>query len=150
MQLTAIEFARDVLNYKDADSTEFNPSTKNPIIHILEEQNNITNMGGTLRLGLYNCHIKKGTKTFEAYQKEDIQERHRHRYELNDKYIPELEKHGLIATGINPERKLVEILELTNHPFFISCQFHPEFLSRPTRPHPLFLGFIKAANKNAN
>lgn len=150
MQLTAIEFARDVLNYKDADSTEFNPSTKNPIIHILEEQNNITNMGGTLRLGLYNCRIKKGTKTFEAYQKEDIQERHRHRYELNDKYIPELEKHGLIATGINPERKLVEILELTNHPFFISCQFHPEFLSRPTRPHPLFLGFIKAANKNAN
>ena len=150
MQLTAIEFARDVLNYKDADSTEFNPSTKNPIIHILEEQNNITNMGGTLRLGLYNCHIKKGTKTFEAYQKEDIQERHRHRYELNDKYLPELEKNGLIATGINPERNLVEILELTNHPFFISCQFHPEFLSRPTRPHPLFLGFIKAANKNAN
>lgn len=145
MQLAAIEFARNVLNIKDATSTEFDETNNDSIIHFLEDQSSDIDKGGTLRLGLYNCKIKEGTKTYQAYQKNMIQERHRHRYEFNNKYLDLFEKNGLIASGINPEKNLVEILELQDHPWFISCQFHPEFLSRPTRSHPLFQGFINSA-----
>ena len=145
MQLAAIEFAQDVCGLKEANSTEIDPNTQDPIIDYLPDQYQGIKMGGTLRLGLYDCDIKKNTKTYEAYQEEHIQERHRHRYEFNNKYLKTLEEHGMIATGINPQTHLVEILELKDHKWFIGCQFHPEFLSRPNRPHPLFREFIRAA-----
>ena len=147
MQLCAIEFARNVLNLKDASSTEFDENTTNPIITILDDQEHIVNKGGTLRLGLYDCNLKENSKARQLYKSENIRERHRHRYEFNNKYLDLFEKNGLKATGINPERNLVEILELSDHPFFIASQFHPEFLSRPNRCHPLFYGFIESAIK---
>ena len=113
----------------------------------MAEQKNIINMGGTLRLGLYDCHITKDTNTYKAYQAEDIKERHRHRYEFNNKFN-EVVSGDLIVTGRNPQQNLVEIVELKNHPWFVACQFHPEFLSRPQRPHPLFRDFVGAAIKN--
>ena len=143
MQLCAIEFARNVLNLKDASSTEFDENTSNPVITILDDKANIVNKGGTLRLGLYNCTLKDNTLAYSLYNKKHIQERHRHRYEFNNAYLKSFEENGLIASGINEDKNLVEILELKNHPYFIASQFHPEFLSRPNRPHPLFYGFIK-------
>lgn len=145
MQLCAIEFARNVLLLKDASSTEFDENTTNPIITLLDNQAHVVNKGGTLRLGLYNCSLKENTLAHSLYQTSNIKERHRHRYEFNNTYLAEFEKNGLIASGINKEKNLVEILELKDHPFFIAGQFHPEFLSRPNRCHPLFYGFIKAA-----
>lgn len=147
MQLACIEYARDVFNLKDANSTEIDPETKNPIIYLLPDQYTGINMGGTLRLGLYDCHIDKSSKTYEAYNKEDIKERHRHRYEFNNEYLNILSK-DLVCVGKNKKQNLVEIVELKNHPFFICCQFHPEFLSRPNRPHPLFREFINASISN--
>ncbi|MFA6842791.1 MAG: CTP synthase [Bacilli bacterium] len=147
MQLAAIEFANNVLGITEANSTEFDEKTKEPLIHYLEDQYTGIDMGGTLRLGLYDCHITEGTKTYEAYKKSDIKERHRHRYEFNNDYIERFEKAGMVIAGVNPKKKLVEIIELKGHPWFVGCQFHPEFLSRPTRAHPLFCGFIKAANE---
>ena len=146
MQLACIEYARDVFGLKDANSTEIDPDTKNPIIYLLPDQYTGINMGGTLRLGLYDCHIDKSSKTYEAYGKEDIKERHRHRYEFNNEYLNILSK-DLVCVGKNEKQNLVEIVELKNHPFFICCQFHPEFLSRPNRPHPLFREFINATIK---
>lgn len=145
LQVVAIEFARNVLNYKDADSSEFNPDTPTPVISLLPEQYEGIDMGGTLRLGAYPCKVKAGTKAYGVYQKEDISERHRHRYEFNNRYLSEFENAGMIAAGKNPDKGLVEILELTDHPWYVACQFHPEFLSRPYRAHPLFKGFIKAS-----
>lgn len=145
LQVVAIEFARNVLNYKDADSSEFNPDTPTPVISLLPEQYEGIDMGGTLRLGAYPCKVKVGTKAYGVYQKEDISERHRHRYEFNNRYLSEFENTGMIASGKNPDKGLVEILELTDHPWYVACQFHPEFLSRPYRAHPLFKGFIKAS-----
>ena len=143
-----IEYARNVMGYKDANSTEFDAQTHHPVIDLLENQYKGINMGGTLRLGLYDCYIdNRSTKTFKAYNKKDIKERHRHRYEFNNKYMDIFDK-DLVVTGINPQANLVEIVELKNHPWFIACQFHPEFLSRPNRAHPLFLGFIEAALNN--
>ena len=143
--MVALEFARNVLNLKDADSTEFNPETKTPIISLLPEQFRGIEMGGTLRLGLNPCKVKEGTKAYSVYQKTDINERHRHRYEFNNQYLKTFEEHGMIASGKNPDKDLVEILELKNHPWYLACQFHPEFLSRPYKAHPLFKGFIKAS-----
>jgi len=145
LQVVALEFARNVLNLKDADSTEFNPETKTPIISLLPEQFRGIEMGGTLRLGLNPCKVKEGTKAYSVYQKTDINERHRHRYEFNNQYLKTFEEHGMIASGKNPDKDLVEILELKNHPWYLACQFHPEFLSRPYKAHPLFKGFIKAS-----
>ena len=150
MQLCAIEFARNVLNLKDASSTEFDENTSNPVITILDDKANIVNKGGTLRLGLYNCTLKDNTLAYSLYNKKHIQERHRHRYEFNNAYLKSFEENGLIASGINEDKNLVEILELKNHPYFIASQFHPEFLSRPNRPHPLFYGFIKNSIKKQN
>ncbi|QWC00297.1 CTP synthase [Mycoplasmatota bacterium] len=143
MQLSVIEFARNVCGLEDAHSTEFNQNTKHNVIDFMPDQYQGINMGGTLRLGLYNCQIENDTLAKEIYQKDMIQERHRHRYEFNNDYKDRLKEKGMIFSGINPETNLVEMVELKNHKFFIACQFHPEFLSRPDKPHPLFNSFIK-------
>lgn len=145
MQLMAVEFARNVLGLKDANSTEFDPNTPNPVIDIMEDQKNIENMGGTMRLGAYECLIKENTKAYEIYQENLIYERHRHRYEFNNKYKEDFEKNGFIASGIYPKKSLVEILELKGHRWYIGCQFHPEFKSKPFKAHKLFASFIENA-----
>jgi CTP synthase len=145
MQTATIEFARNVCKMEGANSTEMDPDTPYPVIDYLPEQYEGIDMGGTLRLGLYNCNIKEETLAHKAYGKLAIKERHRHRYEFNNIYKQQLEKCGMVFSGTNPETGLVEIVELPNHPFFIACQFHPEFLSRPQRSHPLFREFIGAA-----
>jgi len=150
MQLATIEFARNVLGLKDAHTIEFNTKTTNPIIHINPEQaTNVSHnrYGGTMRLGAYDCDLRKGTRVQKAYGKLDTSERHRHRYEFNNKYREQMDKAGLEVVGLNPESDLVEIVELRNHPFFVGSQFHPELKSRPLNPHPLFMGLIKAAIK---
>jgi CTP synthase len=145
LQVATIEFARHVLGIKDANSTEFNELTPDPIIDLMPEQKKITHKGGTMRLGHYPCHIKPGTKAHEAYGADIVQERHRHRLEINNKYRPQLEEGGMIMCGISPDDLLVEMIELKDHPWFVATQFHPEFQSRPQRAHPLFKAFIKAS-----
>ncbi|MDX1960103.1 MAG: CTP synthase [Leptospiraceae bacterium] len=147
MQCAVIEFARNVLGLKDAHSTEFNPNSKNPVISLLEEQADIDRMGGTMRLGSYPCVIKKDTIAFKEYKQERIQERHRHRFEFTLRYKSEFEKAGLVISGTSPDEKLVEIIEIPDHPWFIGVQYHPEFNSKPISPHPLFAGFIRSAAK---
>ncbi len=149
MQLSIIEFARNVCNLPEANSTEFEPETIFNVIDYLPEQYVGIQLGGTMRLGLYNCDLKKETLAYTAYGIDHIRERHRHRYEFNNKFKKVFEKQGMIFSGINPETKLCEIIELKNHPWFVAVQFHPEFLSRPERPHPLFRDFILAAIKNS-
>ncbi len=149
MQLAVVEFARNVLGYSDADSTEFNAETKYPIIDIMDEQKKIENKGGTMRLGSYPCRLTEGTKVRNAYgEAEIINERHRHRYEFDNKFRKICEENGMIISGVSPDDKLVEIIELKDHPWFVGSQFHPEFKSRPTRSHPLFRGLIKASIEN--
>jgi CTP synthase len=145
MQCAVIEFARNVLHLKDANSTEMNPETTSPVIDLLEAQKKITNKGGTMRLGSYPCNIVEKTKAFEIYKTTQINERHRHRYEFNNEYLAAFEKAGMIASGINPEGGLVEIIEIKNHPWFVGVQFHPEYKSTVANPHPLFVNFVKAA-----
>lgn len=145
MQCMAIEFARDVLGYADANSKEMDEKTTHNIIDIMEEQKSITNMGGTMRLGAYECIVNQNSKAFEAYKSEHIQERHRHRYEFNNEYKAEFEKNGMQCVGINPESDLVEIIEISALKWYIGVQFHPEYGSTILHPHPLFLSFIKAA-----
>lgn len=145
-QLAVVEFGRNAIGI-DCNSTETDPDTKNPIIMILPEQYTVQDMGGTMRLGAYPVKIKKGTLAHALYGKEEVRERHRHRYEVNPEYIGTLEKNGLIFSGIAPDKVRMEILEIREHPFFIASQFHPEFTSRPLRPSPLFYGFIKAAKE---
>jgi CTP synthase len=144
MQIAVIEFARNVLKFSDADSTEMNESTKHPVIDLMEEQKEITDKGGTMRLGAYACQLKKDSKVYDAYGKPKIMERHRHRYEFNDTYLKNFEDAGMKAVGINPETKLVEVVEIPNHPWFVGVQFHPEYSSTVLQPHPLFVAFIKA------
>jgi CTP synthase len=145
MQCAVIEFARYVCGLKDANSTEFKANNKNPVICLLEEQEKILNLGGTMRLGAYPCSLKKNTLASKLYRKSRVEERHRHRFEFNNKYRSLLEKKGMVFSGLYPKGNLVEIIELKKHPFFIAVQFHPEFKSKPDHPHPLFKGFIKAA-----
>ncbi len=147
LQCAVIEFARNVLGRKNANSLEFDKLSPDPVIHLMEDQKNIQNKGATMRLGVYPCKLKSGTKAYDLYtNKIDgiIQERHRHRYEFNNAYREELEAKGLIISGTSPDGSLVEMVELKDHPYFVACQFHPEFLSRPGKPHPLFLGLVKA------
>ncbi len=144
MQCMAIEFARNVLGYADANSHEMDAKTPHNIIDIMEEQKAVTNMGGTMRLGSYECVVEQGSKAFEAYKSEHIQERHRHRYEFNNTFKQEFEKAGMKCTGINPETELVEIIEIPTLKWFLGAQFHPEYGSTVLKPHPLFLSFIKA------
>ncbi|HHW02261.1 MAG TPA: CTP synthase [Thermoanaerobacterales bacterium] len=145
MQCAVIEFARHVCGLEDAHSTEFRPDTPHPVIDLMPEQKGIEAKGGTMRLGHYPCRIKPGTRTMEAYGEELIEERHRHRYEFNNDYRDILTKAGMVLSGLSPDDRLVEIIELKDHPWFVGTQFHPEFKSRPNRPHPLFRDFIKAA-----
>ncbi len=147
MQLAVIEFTRNVCGLKNVNSTEFDKDCQTPIIDIMEAQKKLIenkNFGGTMRLGNYQCKINKKSKAYQLYGKKKILERHRHRYEFNNNYLPELEKNGLILAGKNPDSNLVEIIELADHPFFIGVQFHPEFKSGPLNPHPLFVGFLKS------
>ncbi len=145
MQIATIEFARNVLGYTDAHSTEFDQNTKHPIIHIMPDKEHLEDMGGTLRLGGYPCKLKEGSLVKSVYQQDVIAERHRHRYEFNNDYRKPIEEKGLMISGLSPDDNLVEIVELKNHKWFVGVQFHPEFRSRPNRPHPLFASFIKAA-----
>lgn len=148
MQCATIEFARNVLNLKGANSTEMDPKSKHPVIDMMEDQKTITAKGGTMRLGAYDCSVVKGTKAYSIYGHVKISERHRHRYEFNNKYLKDFEKAGMIASGVNPDTNLVEIVELKDHPWFVGSQFHPELKSTVLNPHPLFVKFIKAALAN--
>ncbi|MGM9973157.1 MAG: CTP synthase [Clostridiaceae bacterium] len=148
MQCAVIEFARNVLGLTDANTSEIDPDTKNPVIDLMEEQKDVEDMGGTMRLGKFLCTLKEGSKAYEAYDEPSIYERHRHRYEFNNKYRDIMEENGMVLSGINPVKNLVEIVEIQNHPWFVAVQFHPELKSRPNRPHPLFTGFISASLKN--
>lgn len=145
MQCAVIEFGRNVLNLKDAHSTEMNPNTPYPVIDIMEEQKKIFNKGGTMRLGSYPCKIEKNTKVYDAYCEVEIEERHRHRYEFNNKYLKNYTEAGLVPVGMNVKNNLVEIVELKGHPWFVGIQFHPEYKSTVAQPHPLFVDFIKAS-----
>jgi CTP synthase len=148
MQLAAIEFARNVMGIGLATTTEIDPNTKYPIIDIMTNQDLTKNLGGTQRLGLYDCEIESESLAYSLYKTTSIKERHRHRYEFNNLYKEAFLSYGMKLSGVNKKENLVEIIELPNHPFFIACQFHPEFLSRPLRPHPIFKGFIEAAHNN--
>ncbi len=147
MQCAVIEFARNVLGLKDAHTTEVSSDTKNPVIHMMEDQRNVNTKGGTMRLGAFDCDLSDDSIALKSYKHKHIQERHRHRYEFNNEYRNQLEDAGLIATGVNTKRNLVEIVELKNHPYFIGVQFHPELKSTVENPHPLFVSFIEAALK---
>ena len=148
MQMAVIEFARNVLNIADANSTEVNPETKNPVIDLMEEQKSVTNKGGTMRLGSWKCNISKGTLCHSIYKSDIINERHRHRYELNNKYLGQFEDNGLIASGRNNDTNLVEVIEIKDHPWFLGVQFHPEYKSTVLSPHSLFVSFVGAVIKN--
>ena len=148
MQMMVIEFARNVLGYADANSREMDEKTPHNVIDIMEEQKNISNMGGTMRLGAYECNLKQGSRVFDIYKKENIQERHRHRYEFNNEFQTEFEKHGMMCVGKNPESDLVEIVEIPGLKWYIGTQYHPEYQSTVLKPHPLFLDFIKKAIEN--
>ncbi|MFQ3238921.1 MAG: CTP synthase [Olleya marilimosa] len=149
MQMAVIEFCRNVMELADANSTEMDPKTTNPVIDIMEDQKTITDMGGTMRLGAWDCHIEKESIAYKVYQSQDIKERHRHRYEFNSNFKDQVEAAGLKATGYNPETKLVEIIENPSHPWFVGVQYHPEYKSTVANPHPLFVAFVKASLKHS-
>jgi CTP synthase len=148
MQVATIEFARNVCGLKDANSAEFDPKGKDCVIHLLEEQKGVTDKGASMRLGTWPTLIKKGTLAAKVYGTGTIRERHRHRYEFNQSYREQMEEKGFVIAGTSPDGQLVELIELQNHPYFIACQYHPEFQSKPNHPHPLFTGFIKACLQN--
>nr|WP_291234666.1 CTP synthase [Frisingicoccus sp.] len=145
MQMAIVEFARNVLGYADAHSSELNPSTTHPLIHIMPDQHGVTDLGGTLRLGSYKCILDPNSKAYELYGTREIEERHRHRYEVNNEYRQELIENGMCLCGVSPDGRIVEMIELPSHPWFVATQAHPEFKSRPNKCHPLFRGFLKAA-----
>jgi len=146
MQIATIEFARHVLKLKDAHSTEFDPQTPHPVIALLDEQKKVSKKGGTMRLGAQPCQLTVGTRASHLYGAFVVNERHRHRYEFNNAYRTKFEEAGFVFSGTSPDGKLVEIIELKDHPFFVASQFHPEFQSKPNQPHPLFKGFIAASH----
>ncbi len=145
MQLAVVEFARDVCGLENANSSEIEPSTPHPVVDLMPDQRGVTDKGATMRLGAYPCVLKPGTKAAEAYGATEISERHRHRWEINNNYRDALERHGLVISGVSPDGRLIEMIELPQHPYFVACQFHPEFKSRPSAPHPLFARFVRAA-----
>jgi CTP synthase len=145
MQVAIIEFSRNVLGLDDSNSSEFAPECGNAVIALMEDQKHVTDMGGTMRLGAYPCRLQRGSKAAEIYGVPEVSERHRHRYEVANAYRDQFVSHGLRLSGLSPDGSLVEIVELDRHPWFFGVQFHPELQSRPTRPHPLFAGFIAAA-----
>tara|TARA_B100000965_G_C19572358_1_gene749715 strand:- start:1043 stop:2059 length:1017 start_codon:yes stop_codon:yes gene_type:complete len=150
MQMAVIEFARNVLNLNNANSTEMDPNTKHPIISLMADQKDIIAKGGTMRLGSWKCKVKKGSKIHDIYKTENFNERHRHRWEVNEEYVSSMNRNGLITSGINPDTGLVEVIEMPKNEWFIGVQFHPEYKSTVECPHPLFVSFIKACLKNKN
>lgn len=150
MQLAIVEFARNVVGFRDAHSVELDPATTHPVIHLMPDQDGVVDIGGTLRLGSYPCVLDHSSKAYELYGEETIHERHRHRYEVNNDYRDALASNGMLLSGLSPDGRIVEMIELTDHPWFIATQAHPELKSRPNRPHPLFRGFIEAALKIKN
>ena len=148
MQMMVVEFARNVLGYDDANSREIDETTEHNVIDIMEEQKNITNMGGTMRLGAYECILKQGSRVFDMYKESIIQERHRHRYEFNNEFQQEYERAGMKCVGRNPESNLVEIVEIPGLKWYVGTQFHPEYQSTVLKPHPLFVDFVKTAIEN--
>jgi len=159
MQCAVIEAARNLAGLKDANSSEFNLQTPHPVIYLIEQwydyrtkttqkRDLSSDKGGSMRLGAYPCKLEKGTFAHEAYGRDEISERHRHRYEFNNKYLDQLKRSGLVISGLSPDGELVEIVELKDHPWFLGCQFHPEFKSTPRKPHPLFTAFIEASFRN--
>ena len=149
MQCAVIEFARNVIGLEGAHSTEIEPETPHPVIDLMEHQKSVTHKGGTMRLGTYPCQLSEDSIAMDCYETSEITERHRHRFEFNNNVKSIMEANGMRMTGINPESKLVEIIELPEHPYFIGVQFHPEYKSTVAEPHPLFVGFVKAAMKHA-
>mgnify|MGYP002534226549 CR=1 FL=1 len=145
MQLTLVEFGRHVLGFSDAHSQEFNPDTTHPMVHIMPDQDGVTDLGGTLRLGSYPCVLTEGSKAYELYGEKEIHERHRHRYEVNNEYRDILQENGMMLSGCSPDGRIVEMVEIPEHPWFVATQAHPEFKSRPNKAHPLFKGFVEAA-----
>jgi CTP synthase len=145
MQCAVIEFARNVLKLEKANSREMDHNTPYPVIDLMEDQKNVTDKGGTMRLGAYECELKKNTRSYNAYKKELVNERHRHRYEFNNEYLEQFEAAGMISAGTNPDTGLVEIIEIPSHKWFVGVQFHPEYRSTVLNPHPMFLAFVKAA-----
>jgi CTP synthase len=146
MHAAVIDFARNVLRLSSANSSEMDPGTLHPVVHLMEDQKKVEGLGGTMRLGAYPCRLKEGSRVYRAYgNSREILERHRHRYEFNNSYRERMEIAGMSVTGVYQEKNLVEIVELVDHPWFVGVQFHPELLSRPLRPHPLFRDFIAAA-----
>jgi len=148
MQIATIEFARNVCGFKDANSTEFDEQTKHPVISLLDEQKEVTQMGGSMRLGTWPAKIVEGTRAHKVYGKTEIAERHRHRYEFNPAFKDAMTAKGFVIAATSPDGTLVEMIELQDHPWFLACQFHPEFQSKPNHPHPLFKGFIAACLAN--
>jgi CTP synthase len=148
MQLTIVEYARNVVGYNDANSVELDPATTHPVIALMPDQNGVEDIGGTLRLGAYPCVLDKSSRAYELYGEETIHERHRHRYEVNNDFRTALTEKGLRLSGTSPDGRIIEMCELTEHPFYVATQGHPELKSRPNRPHPLFKGFVAAALKN--
>ncbi|MDO4324940.1 MAG: CTP synthase [bacterium] len=149
MQMAVVEFARNAVGFADAHSTELYPDTKHPVIDLMPEQNGVEDIGGTLRLGAYPCVLREDSKAYALYKTKEISERHRHRYEVNNDYRDVLEENGMMLSGLSPDGRIVEMIEIPSHPFFVATQAHPEFKSRPNRPHPLFAGLIQAACKYA-
>ena len=149
MQLAVVEFARSVCDLTDANSSELDPDTPHPVVDLMPDQRGVVDKGATMRLGAYPCVLAEGTRVRELYGKEEISERHRHRWEINNNYRDALERNGMVLSGLSPDGRLVEVIELPNHPYFVACQYHPEFKSRPTSPHPMFAGFIQAAATRA-
>jgi len=145
LQMAVVEYSRTVLGLQGANSLEFDEKTPHPVVTLMESQVPVQDKGGTMRLGAYRCVLKNGSLAGKLYAKDEVQERHRHRYEVNNAYRGKLQERGLVFSGHNPELNLVEMIELNDHPFFVGCQFHPELKSRPFAPHPLFAGFIRAA-----
>ena len=145
MQIAVVEFARHVLGYEDAHSTEIDPTTTHGVIDLMPDQRDVNQRGGTMRLGQYPCVLDIRSKAYAAYGEELIYERHRHRYEFNNDFRQVMEENGMLLAGISPDKHIVEMVELPDHPWFVACQFHPEFKSRPNRPHPLFKGLVEAA-----
>lgn len=143
--MAVIEYARNVIGWENAHSVEMDATTSHPVIHLMKDQKDVSNKGGTMRLGAYPCRIKKDTLAHKIYGKTNISERHRHRYEFNNKYLKEFDEKGLVATGINPDNNLVEMVEMPSHPFYIGVQFHPELKSTVMNPHPIFVNFVAAA-----
>jgi CTP synthase len=148
MQIAIIEFSRHVLGLTDSHSSEFAPECADPVISLLDSQREVTDKGGTMRLGAYPCRLRPGSKSAEVYGQPEVMERHRHRYEVSNRYRDTFVEHGLTLSGLSPDGSLVEMIELRSHAWFIGCQFHPELQSRPLRPHPLFAGFVAAAMRH--